>query len=78
MKTQPDAYDPGSRERLLDRTWRLFWLTVLVVHVLLGGAWWWLEPGGFGLAHPRFWANRVAPILGLGLAVACLLALLKG
>ena len=36
-----------------------------------GGAWWWLEPGGFPWGHPRFWSNRVLPGLAVlwGLAV---------
>jgi hypothetical protein len=65
--------DPS--ESLPARLWRLFWLAVLVAHVVLSGAWWWLEPGGFGVAHPRFWANSVAPIWGLGLAISSLVSL---
>ena len=67
--------EPGTKpilELLPARLWRLFWLTVLVGHVVLGGAWWWLEPGGFGVRHPRFWANSVAPIVGLGLSIGSL------
>ena len=74
MKEKPDA-KTDSRESLLTRVWRLFWLAVLVAHVVLSGAWWWLEPGGFGVAHPRFWANNVAPIFGLGLSIGSLAAL---
>ncbi|HKI17340.1 MAG TPA: hypothetical protein VKA15_05650 [Isosphaeraceae bacterium] len=74
MKEEPGA-KTDSREPLPARVWRLFWLTVLVGHVVLSGAWWWLEPGGFGVRHPRFWANSVAPILGLGLSIGSLAAL---
>src|SRR5262249_20307714 len=52
------------------RLWRLFWLTVLVGHGLLALAWWWLQPGGFAVDHPRFWSNRVAPPVVLGLSIA--------
>ena len=57
------------------RLWRLFWLTVLVGHGILALAWWGLSPGGFRLDHPRFWTNRVAPPLVLGLSIAALAAL---
>jgi hypothetical protein len=57
------------------RIWRMFWLMVLVGHGLLALAWWWLSPGGFGFGHPRFWSNRVAPPVVLGLAIASLAAL---
>lgn len=74
MKEEPDV-QTNSKEPLPARLWRLFWLTVLVGHVILSGAWWWLEPGGFGVRHPRFWANDVAPIVGLGLSIGSLAAL---
>ena len=54
------------------RSWRLFWLTVLVGHPILALAWWGLSPGGFRPDHPRFWTNRVAPPLVLGLSIAAL------
>jgi hypothetical protein len=57
------------------RIWRYFWLTVLTVHVLLAVCWWWLQPGGFGFGHPRFWANRVGTVAVLGLSIASLWAL---
>src|SRR5262245_41638384 len=57
------------------RLWRLFWLTVLVGHGLLALAWWWLQPGGFGMSHPRFWSNAVAPPLVFGLSITTLAAL---
>jgi hypothetical protein len=62
-------------EKLAARLLRLFWLVVLVAHALLAAAWWYLEPGGFGVGHPRYWANQVAPVLVLGLAIASLAAM---
>jgi hypothetical protein len=77
MKEEPVA-KTDSRGSWPARVWRLFWLTVLVGHVVLSGAWWWLEPGGFGVRHLRFWANSVAPIFGLGLSIGSLVALRLG
>jgi hypothetical protein len=67
-----------SRESWHARAWRLFWLSVLVATALLSAAWWVLAPAGFGVAHPRFWANSVAPIIGLGAALGGLAALRRG
>ena len=61
--------------RLTQRIWRMFWLMVLIGHGLLAVAWWWLSPGGFGFGHPRFWSNRVAPPVVLGLSITTLAAL---
>ena len=55
--------------------WRFCWLTVVVASVLFWAAWWFLMPGGFEINHPRFWANAVAPIAGLGVSLAALAAL---
>jgi hypothetical protein len=55
--------------------WRILWLFTLVGSTVLAAAWWWLAPGGFGAAHPRFWINSVAPPCGLGLSIAALLSL---
>src|ERR1017187_10577603 len=60
------------------RLWRFFWLTVLVGHGLLAVLWWWFQPGGFGIGHPRFWSNRVGPIVVLALSTASLWALHRG
>lgn len=60
---------------MAQRLWRCFWLMVLLGHVLLALAWWWLSPGGFGPTHPRFWSNRVVPPVVLGLSIAALVAL---
>ena len=47
------------------RPWRIFWLLVLGLHAAAASAWWWLTPGGFPVAHPRFWSNGVAPLVVL-------------
>src|SRR3954453_19701541 len=44
---------------------RLFWLSVLVGHLIAAALWWWLKPGGFPWGHPRFWSNRVLPCLAV-------------
>ena len=77
MKAIPNAASE-SRESLFARVWRVLWLSVLVATVILSAAWWLLAPAGFGFAHPRFWANRVAPIIGLGAALGGLAALRRG
>jgi hypothetical protein len=64
-----------SAQPLTSRTWRLFWLVVLVAHIFLAVGWWWLEPGGFELGHPRFWSNTVAAPVGLLITVVALLAM---
>jgi hypothetical protein len=77
MHATPDAASE-SGESLLARAWRLFWLSVLVAAVLLSAAWWFVAPSGFGTAHPRFWANRVVPIVSLAAALGGLAALRGG
>jgi hypothetical protein len=77
MHALPEA-SPESPESLRARAWRLFWLAVLVATVLLSAAWWLVMPAGFAIAHPRFWANNVAPVLGLGAALGGLAALRRG
>jgi hypothetical protein len=67
----PAAHSPTRAERL-------FWLTILVAHTLAAVAWWWLEPGGFPWGHPRFWGNRVLPMLGLTWCLVCLVGLHRG
>ena len=68
----------APRESLPARLWRLSWLMVVVATVLLSMGWWLLEPGGFGIDHPRFWANSAAPVAGLGVSLAALWALRAG
>jgi hypothetical protein len=41
---------------------RTFLACVFTAHLVLAAAWWWLMPGGFPAAHPRFWVNRVLPV----------------
>jgi hypothetical protein len=53
------------RPRSISTVERLFWLSVLVGHLIAAALWWWLEPGGFPWGHPRFWSNRVLPGLAL-------------
>jgi hypothetical protein len=60
---------------MMRRLWRDFWLMILVGHGVLALAWWWLSSGGFRMDHPRFWSNRVAPALVLGLSIVTLVAL---
>jgi hypothetical protein len=61
--------------RIVERLFRLVWLTVLVGHGMAAVLAWWLLPGGFPLWHPRFWSNSVAPLFILGLSVAAVWAL---
>jgi hypothetical protein len=77
MKTAAFAGRESARESAA-QIWRLFWLVVLVAHVFLAVGWWWLEPGGFGFDHPRFWTNTIAPPIGLGVTIVALAALHAG
>jgi hypothetical protein len=63
------------RSSIVTRLRRIFWLVVLVSHAMLAFCWLWLEPAGFGLEHPRFWVNQIAPVSGLALTISALLAL---
>jgi hypothetical protein len=51
------------------------WLVVLVAQTLGASLWWWLQPGGFGLGHARFWLNRFLPIVVLGWCIGSLVSL---
>ncbi len=62
-------------ESMAARAFRLFWLAIVLGHVMIAGLWWWLQPGGFPLGHPRFWSNGVAPFGALVVALAALWAL---
>jgi hypothetical protein len=73
--TAPPHTPAEFTESWLARAGRLCWLTVVVATVLFWAAWWSLMPGGFETNHPRFWANSVAPVIGLGVALAALAAL---
>jgi hypothetical protein len=65
----------SSQESFAARIWRLSWLLIVVATVLASIGWWFMQPGGFGIDHPRFWPNTVAPIGGLGVSLAALAAL---
>jgi hypothetical protein len=62
----------------LGRAWaRLIhvgWTVVLTLHAVGAAAWWWLTPGGFPLSHPRFWVNRVFPLIIFLAAITARLA----
>ena len=70
IRTMPD--------RASTRLARLFWLSVLVAHVLASAAWFWLEPGGFPWGHPRFWVNRVLAFAAAAWCLVGLVALHRG
>ena len=53
---------------------RLFLPCVFTAHLVLAAAWWWLMPGGFPLAHARFWVNRMLPIAVIALVTTYLWA----
>ncbi|HEY2251831.1 MAG TPA: hypothetical protein VGH74_12250 [Planctomycetaceae bacterium] len=50
------------------------WRIVVYLHLAPAAFWWWLMPGGFPLAHPRFWANAVFPVVVIAVCLACLWA----
>jgi hypothetical protein len=52
-------------------------LTLLTMHAVGAAAWLWFMPGGFPIAHSRFWTNRVGPIIVLTVALAAFVARLK-
>src|SRR5690349_8068797 len=41
----------------------MFWAAALLAHGVAAIGVWALLPGGFPFAHPRFFANRVLPVL---------------
>jgi hypothetical protein len=48
------------------------WRLILYLHLVAAVFGWWLLPGGFPLAHPRFWTNEVFPF---GVAAVCAVCL---
>lgn len=52
----------------------LFLSCVFTTHLVLAVAWWWFMPGGFPLSHPRFWVNRVVPMMMIAGVIAYLWA----
>lgn len=57
---------------------RLFWLLVLSLHAAGAAACLYLTPGGFPAWHPRFWSNRVAPLIVLTAVVVAVVAARRG
>jgi hypothetical protein len=53
---------------------RLLWLFVLIGHAVGAIGWLWFMPHGFPVAHPRFWANGVVPIVILFVAILAIWA----
>ncbi|HEV7299498.1 MAG TPA: hypothetical protein VGN72_09060 [Tepidisphaeraceae bacterium] len=53
---------------------RLLWLFVLVCHALAAGAWLAMMPGGFAMAHVRFWTNRAMPAVVLMVILIAMVA----
>lgn len=47
-------------------TWQVIWLG----HVLGAALAWWLLPGSFSWGHPRYWTNRVLPLIVVAAAAA--------
>ncbi|MFO0893198.1 MAG: hypothetical protein U0790_29175 [Isosphaeraceae bacterium] len=60
--------DQSSVQRLAS----LVWLAALVGHATASALWWWLQPGGFPVWHPRFWINGVVPTVVLAWSVGSL------
>jgi hypothetical protein len=51
------------------RARHLAWSAILAAHATLAAGAWWMLPGGFPLSHPRFWVNRMIPILIVAVAI---------
>jgi hypothetical protein len=49
---------------------RTFLACIFTAHLVLAAAWWWLMPGGFPVAHVRFWSNQVLPLVVVAVAGA--------
>jgi hypothetical protein len=61
-----------SSGHALPRLVVMFWLVVLVAQTIAAALWWWLQPGGFSWSHPRFWLNRVLPLVVLAWSLGSL------
>jgi hypothetical protein len=59
----------------ISRLERLVWLILLLGQLIAAALWWWLQPGGFPWNHPRFWINRVIPVIAMCWSLGSLLAL---
>ena len=64
----------GHNARVPQLQSRIFWLLVLIGHGVAAAAWWALMPGGFPVAHPRFWVNQVVPPAMIVLCAAAIFA----
>ena len=53
---------------------RLSAMTILTAHGVAAAAWLWFMPGGFPIAHSRFWTNRVGPIVVLIIVIGASVA----
>ncbi len=53
----------GRYVQVLRRLEGMLWLALFLVHLIGGVLWFVVQPGGFAMTHPRFWVNRVIPIL---------------
>jgi hypothetical protein len=51
------------------------WKVLFTALATLAVLWWWLMPGGFPADHPRYWANRVVPVVVFIVAVAARIGL---
>jgi hypothetical protein len=56
---------------------RLSAMTILTAHGVAAAAWLWFMPGGFPIAHSRFWTNRIGPIVVLIIVIAAIVARIK-
>lgn len=57
--------------------WKFAWSSVLVPSILLALGWCVLMPGGFPTEHPRFWLNRVLPVVLVLVSVVAFWAVLR-
>ena len=49
-------------------SWLLVWRILLAIAIAAMPFWMWIAPGGFPLSHPRFWANRLLPLVVFAIA----------
>ncbi|MBC8106666.1 MAG: hypothetical protein H7Z14_08770 [Anaerolineae bacterium] len=49
-------------------------MSIVTAHAFAAAVWMIFMPGGFAIGHPRFWTNRVGPMLVLLIAIGVLLA----
>jgi hypothetical protein len=39
------------------------WIVIFAIYAAIAGIWWWIEPQGFPMSHPKFWANFAIPMI---------------